>query len=106
MSSRTLKPITTEITDYSQVGKGQDKYVLEFTPGKGRSYFSPCSLLSLHACNGEFLAQQGSMFGADNTRLLYNGAYIMTTFEHQNRRVLTKNEIWDADNVHIEINIV
>lgn len=94
-----------EITDFSQVGvKAKDKYVLEFTLEKAVPYFlSMLDYSVFMPANGEFLAQQGSMFGADNTRLLYNGAYIMTTFEHQNRRVLTKNEkYWDADNVHIK----
>lgn len=94
-----------EITDFGQVGvKALDKYTLEFTLERPVPYFlSMLDYSVFMPANGEFLAQQGSRFGTDNTRLLYNGAYILTTFEHQNRRVLTKNEnYWDKDNVHIE----
>lgn len=94
-----------EITDFDQVGvKALDKYTLEFTLEKPVPYFlSMLDYSVFMPANGEFLAQQGTRFGTDNTRLLYNGAYILTTFEHQNRRVLTKNQnYWDKDNVHIE----
>lgn len=94
-----------EITDFSQVGvKAPSKYVLEITLEKAIPYFlSMLDYSVFMPANGDFLADQGSRFGTDNTRLLYNGAYILTTFEHQNRRVFTKNEgYWDADNVHIE----
>lgn len=94
-----------EITDFDQVGvKALDKYTLQFTLEAPVPYFlSMLDYSVFMPANGEFLAQQGRRFGTDNTRLLYNGAYILTTFEHQNRRVLTKNQnYWDRDNVHIE----
>lgn len=94
-----------EITDFDQVGvKALDKYTLQFTLERPVPYFlSMLDYSVFMPANGEFLAQQGTRFGTDNTRLLYNGAYILTTFEHQNRRVLTKNQnYWDKDNVHIE----
>ena len=93
------------ITDFGQVGvKAKDKYTLEFTLETPVPYFlSMLDYSVFMPANGDFLAAQGRRFGTDNTRLLYNGAYILTTFEHQNRRVLTKNEnYWDRDNVHIE----
>ncbi len=35
--------------------------------------------------------------------ILYNGAYILETFEPQNRRVLVANDkYWDKENVHIK----
>ena len=94
-----------EITDFDQVGvKALDKYTLQYTLERPVPYFlSMLDYSVFMPANGEFLAQQGSRFGTDNTRLLYNGAYILTTFEHQNRRVLVKNQnYWDRDNVHIE----
>ena len=94
-----------EITDFDQVGvKALDKYTLQYTLERPVPYFlSMLDYSVFFPANGEFLAQHGSRFGTDNTRLLYNGAYILTTFEHQNRRVLVKNQnYWDRDNVHIE----
>ena len=38
-----------------------------------------------------------------STKLLYNGAYILSTFEPQGRRIMTKNpNYWDKDNVFID----
>lgn len=94
-----------EITDFSQVGvKALDRYTLEFTLETPVPYFlSMLDYSVFMPANGTFLARHGNRFGTDNTRLLYNGAYILTTFEHQNRRVLKKNEnYWDRDRVHIE----
>jgi oligopeptide transport system substrate-binding protein len=52
--------------------------------------------------NGAFLASKGSAFGTDNTAILYNGAYVMTAFEPQSSRELTKNaKYWDKENVFI-----
>lgn len=94
-----------EITDFSQVGvKAVDKYTLEFTLENPVPYFlSMLNYSVFMPANGQFLAEKGDRFGTDNTNLLYNGAYILSTFEHQNRRVLTKNkDYWDAKNVFIE----
>ncbi|WDV45008.1 peptide ABC transporter substrate-binding protein [Clostridiaceae bacterium M8S5] len=94
-----------EITDFSKVGvKAVDKYKLEYTLEKAVPYFE--SMLT-YSCffpvNGKFLKQQGNRFGTSNTSILYNGAYIMETFEPQNRRILIANEnYWDKDNVFIK----
>lgn len=94
-----------EITDFSQVGvSAPDKYTLEFTLERPIPYFlSQLNYSVFMPANGDFLAETGDRFGTDNTNLLYNGAYILETFEHQNKRTLVKNDkYWDADNVHIE----
>ncbi len=53
--------------------------------------------------NGQFLEEVGDKFGTDNINFLYNGAYIMETFEPQNRRVLVANDkYWDKENIHIK----
>jgi oligopeptide transport system substrate-binding protein len=52
--------------------------------------------------NGKFLAETGKRFGTDNTAVLYNGAYLMDTFEPQSSRELVRNEsYWDKGNVLI-----
>lgn len=93
-----------EITDFEQVGvKALDKYTLEYTLEKPTPYFmSMLTYVCFFPVNGQFLSEVGDKFGTDNTNLLYNGAYIMETFEPQIRRVLVANEnYWDKDNVHI-----
>ena len=93
-----------EITDFEQVGvKAVDKYTLEYTLEKPTPYFmSMLTYVCFFPVNGQFLSEVGDRFGTDNTNLLYNGAYIMETFEPQIRRVLVANEnYWDKDNIHI-----
>ena len=54
--------------------------------------------------NEQFLAEKGAEFGVatSNENILYNGAYVLSTFEPQQKRVYTKNATnWDADNVLI-----
>ncbi|MCH4887450.1 peptide ABC transporter substrate-binding protein [Acidaminobacter sp. JC074] len=94
-----------EITDFSQVGvKAVDKYTLEYTLAEPLPYFeSMLTYVSFFPVNGDFLKEQGEMFGTSRESLLYNGAYIMTSFEPQNRRVLSANQnYWDKANVYIE----
>ncbi len=93
------------ITDFEQVGvKAVDKYTLEYTLEEPIPYFeSMLTYVSFFPVNGQFLAEQGAAFGTSKETLLYNGAYILTEFEPQNKRVLTANaNYWDKDNVHIE----
>lgn len=88
--------------------KAVDDLTLQYTLAQPTPYF--LSVLN-YGCylpaNGDFMRScvegDTDMFGTDNTKLLYNGAYILSTFEPQSRRVLTKNpHYWDKDNVFIE----
>lgn len=94
-----------EITDFSQVGvKAIDKYTVEYTLEKPTPYFlSMVTYVCFFPVNGKFLEEKGDLFGTDNFNLLYNGAYIMDTFEPQTKRVLVANEsYWDKENVFIK----
>lgn len=93
-----------EITDFREVGiKALDKYTLQYTLIEPTPYFlSTLTYVCFFPVNGQFLEETKDRFGTDNTYLLYNGPYILKTFEPQNRRVLEKNDsYWDKDNVHI-----
>ena len=86
--------------------KALDEYTLEYTLEKSCPYFP--SLLS-YACYmpvyGPFLEEQGANFGVanDETTLLYCGAYILSDFQPQVNRTLTKNaSYWDAEHVYID----
>ena len=49
------------------------------------------------------LEELGRDFGLDNEHMWFNGAYLLTTYEPQSKRIYTKNENnWDADRVYIE----
>jgi len=93
------------ITDFAQVGvKAKDKYTLEYTLSKPVPYFvSMLSYTAFLPLSGKFLAETGTKFGTDNKAILYNGAYILSSFEPQVSREFTKNgKYWDKDNVHIK----
>ena len=94
-----------EIRDFSEVGvKALDNYTLEYTLEKPVPYFlSMVTYVCFLPVNGQFLEEKGDFFGTDNYNLLYNGAYILDTFEPQTRRILKANDsYWDKDNVHIK----
>lgn len=94
-----------EITDFAQVGvKAKDNYTLEYTLEKPTPYFlSMLTYVCFMPVNGKFLNEVGTKFGTDNKNLLYNGAYILQTFEPQSSRVFAANEnYWDKANVFIK----
>ena len=84
--------------------KALDDYTLEYTLTKSCPYFvSMVSTGPFMPTNAEFMAQCGDKFGTSNEYLLYNGAYILSAYEPQNQRILTKNaSYWDIDAVHID----
>lgn len=93
-----------KITDFSKVGvKATDDYTLVYTLKQPTSYFlSMLVYVCFLPANGDFLKEKGANFGTDNTNLLYNGAYILSTFEPQKEHVYKKNNAyWDKDKVYI-----
>lgn len=50
-----------------------------------------------------FLEDAGDSFGLDHSLILYNGAYILSEYEPQEKRTLVRNTAyWDADHVYID----
>ena len=94
-----------EITDFAEVGvKAIDDYTLEYTLKEPIPYFeSMLTYVCFFPAYGPFLTEMGDSFGTSNSALLYNGAYILTEFEPQMQRILTRNAAyWDKDNIFIE----
>ena len=92
------------ITDFNQVGvKALDKYTLQYTLEKPVPYFlSMLTYVCFLPVNGQFLASAGTRFGTDNKTILYNGAYILETFEPQVGRTLVRNDkYWDKEHIYI-----
>ncbi len=93
------------IKNFDEVGvKALDKYTLEYTLEEPVPYFeSMLTYASFFPVNGKFLAEQGAAFGTTKQSLLYNGAYLLSDFVPQEKRILTANQnYWDKTNVHIE----
>ena len=94
------------VMDWETVGvKAVDDYTLTYTLVEPVPYFlSMLTYVCFMPVNGQFLAEKGADFGVatSNENILYNGAYVLSTFEPQQKRVYTKNEAnWDAENVFI-----
>ena len=95
------------VMDFETVGvKALDDYTLQYKLVEPCPYFlSMVTYVCFMPVNADFLAEKGADFGVatSNENILYNGAYVLSTFEPQQKRVYTKNAAnWDADNVLIE----
>ena len=84
--------------------KATDTYTLVYSLDAPCSYFlSMLCWAAFLPVNGDFLAQCGDSFGTSAETLLYCGPFILSTFEPQVQRVMTKNPTyWDIENVHID----
>ncbi len=84
--------------------KALDDYTLEFTLESSRPYFiSMVSFGPYMPVYGPFLEECGDKFGTSNEYLLYCGAFVLSTFEPQQRRVMTKNQsYWEKEQVFLD----
>lgn len=84
--------------------KAINDYTLEFTLTKPRPYFvSMVSFGPYMPVNADFLAECGDKFGTSNEYLLYCGAFILSDYQPQVQRVLTKNaSYWEPECVYID----
>ena len=84
--------------------KAIDEYTLEYTLTRSCPYFvSMVSTGPFMPSNGDFMAECGDKFGTSNEYLLYCGAYVLSTYEPQNQRILTKNaSYWEPEAVYID----
>ena len=94
------------VMDWETVGvKALDDYTLQYTLVEPCPYFlSMVTYVCFMPVNADFLAEKGADFGVatSNENILYNGAYTLSTFKPQEKRVYSKNETnWDAENVFI-----
>lgn len=93
-----------EITDFSEVGvRAVDEFTVEYTVEQPTPYFlKQLSFPCFFPVNGEFLEEQGEMFGIDKDTILYCGAYLMKSFEPQSQRLLEMNpDYWNAEIISI-----
>lgn len=93
-----------EITDFAEVGvRAVDDFTVEYTLERPIPYFlKRLSFPCFFPVNGEFLAEQGEMFGVDKDTILYCGAYLLKSFEPQSERVMEMNpDYWNSDIISI-----
>lgn len=95
------------VMEWDTVGiKALDDYTLQYSLLQPLPYFlSMVDYVCFMPAYAPFLEEKGDEFGAatGNDTILYNGAYVLSEFAPQERRVLTKNEKnWDAANVTID----
>lgn len=93
-----------DITDFSQVGvKAIDDTTVEYTLYQPTPYFiKELSFPCFFPVDGDFLEEQGEMFGLDKESILYCGAYLLTSYEPQSERVLEANpDYWNYDVISI-----
>ena len=93
--------------DFETVGvKALDDYTLEYTLNAPCPYFeSMLTYVCFMPVYEPFLLEKGDQFGVANgpDNVLYCGAYLLSEFKPQEKRVLVKNNAnWDADKVYIE----
>ena len=94
-------------TEWDTVGvKALNDYTLQYTLKNPVAYFlSMVDNQAFMPVYGPFLTEKGEQFGlaTGNDTLLYCGAFILSTYEPQQQRVLTKNPTyWDKDNVFLD----
>jgi len=84
--------------------KALDDYTLVYTLDQPCPFFlTVLSYPSYMPVSRQYLQEVGDMFGRDNQNVLYNGAYILSYYQPQEKRILTKNPTyWDIENVHID----
>lgn len=95
-----------ETADFETVGvKALDNYTLQYTLVAPTPFFlSMLDYVAFMPVYGPFLAEQGENFGVatGNDTILYCGAYLLSEFAPQEKRVLKANPTyWDAEHVYI-----
>ena len=92
--------------DWENVGvKAVDEKTIAYTTSEPCPYFlSMLDYVCYMPVNAKFLEEKGDQFGlaTGNDTVLYCGAYTLSEFKPQEKRVYTKNEsYWDAEHVYL-----
>lgn len=92
--------------DWENVGvKAVDEKTIAYTTSEPCPYFlSMLDYVCYMPVNAKFLEEKGDQFGlaTGNDTVLYCGAYTLSEFKPQEKRVFSKNEsYWDAEHVYL-----
>ena len=94
-----------KITDFSKVGiKALDDKTIQYTMKEGVPFFESVLIYSsFWPANADFLKEVGDKFGNSPDTILYSGAYLLSEYTNDNKKVFSKNEgYWDAENVKVD----
>lgn len=99
--------ILEEVAEFSadDIGvKALDPYTLEYTLNQSCPYFiSMVSTGVYMPVSAELLASAGDKFGTSNEYLWYCGPYVLSSYQPQNQRIMTKNaSYWEPECVYID----
>jgi oligopeptide transport system substrate-binding protein len=89
--------------------KALDDYTLEVTLENPTAYFLDTLAFGVFApVNEKAYNEFGTAYGTDADKMVYNGPFVMSSWEHESKIVLTKNpDYYDAKNISLEkINMV
>jgi len=96
---------TGDPVDFSTVGvRAIDDFTLEYTLINPVPFFTTMvAWVAFYPVYGPFLEEVGDRFGTSNDTILYNGAMLLEEWQHQNRRVMVRNESYYlAHEIYIE----
>ena len=81
-----------------------DDLTLVYHMVKARPYFLPALQFGTYwPAPASLLAELGENYGLDNYSMWFNGAYLLSEFKPNEKRVYIKNENnWDAEHIYIE----
>ena len=81
-----------------------DELTLVYHMVKPRPYFLTALQFGTYwPAPASLLAELGDAYGLDNYSMWFNGAYILSEFKPQEKRIYTKNvNNWDAEHIYIE----
>lgn len=81
-----------------------DDLTLVYHMVKARPYFLTALQFGTYwPAPASLLAELGDAYGLDNYSMWFNGAYILSEFKPQEKRIYTKNvNNWDAEHIYIE----
>lgn len=81
-----------------------DELTLVYHMVKPRPYFLTALQFGTYwPAPASLLAELGENYGLDNYSMWFNGAYILSEFKPQEKRIYTKNvNNWDAEHIYIE----
>lgn len=84
--------------------KALNDYTLVYTLDSPCPFFLSClSYSSYLPVNRQFLEKSGDMFGRGKENILFNGAFILSEYIPQEKRILLKNDTyWDKAHVYID----
>lgn len=97
--------VVWETIDFAEVGvKAVDEHTLQYTLAKEVPYFLSSLVYVVYMpAYGPQLEELGASFGTSAETMYYNGAYYLSEFEPQVKRVMKKNPLnYDAANVFID----